>query len=195
MNSIIGITFIGLLLNLTGLTGSIDIGDSVPDFTVKDEQGKEWKLSDHYRHDYIVLYFYPAAFTGGCTKQACSYRDQGDNFKELNAMVAGVSGDDFENLTLFKEHHSLNFTLLSDPDGRVAEIFGIPIREGGSIEREIEGESLTLDRGVTTSRWTVVVDGRGKLIYRDNNVNASEDSQTVLDFLKEHKSRKSCVVN
>lgn len=171
---------------------SINIGDPVPDFTVKNEEGKDWKLSDHYRYDYIVLYFYPAAFTGGCTQQACSYRDQGDSFEGLNAIVAGISGDDFKNLTLFKKHHNLNFTLLSDPDGKVADIFGIPVNDGGSIEREIDGQSLILERGVTTSRWTVIVDGRGKLIYRNNDVKAAEDSQTVLDFLEKHKSRKSC---
>jgi len=192
MKIVLSAVLISLLFNITGVDPSIEIGDPVPDFTVKNEEGKDWKLSDHYRYDYIVLYFYPAAFTGGCTQQACSYRDQGDNFKELDAIVAGISGDDFENLKLFKKHHNLNFTLLSDPDGKVAEIFGIPVNEGKSIEREIDGQSLILERGVTTSRWTVIVDGRGKLIYRDNQVNAGEDSQTVLDFLEKHKSRKSC---
>lgn len=195
MKSILGIFLLSFLFNSSGIDTSIDVGDPVPDFTAKNEEGNDWKLSDHYRHDYIVLYFYPAAFTGGCTKQACSYRDQGEDFEKLNALVAGVSGDDFENLSMFKEHHNLNFTLLSDQDGSIAEIFGIPVKDGGSIERDIEGQSLTLERGVTTSRWTVVVDGRGKLIYRDNDVKAAEDSQTVLEFLKLHKSRKSCVAH
>ena len=195
MKSLIGIVLFSMLFNVSGIDPSINIGDSVPDFTALDDEGKEWKLSDHYRHYYIVLYFYPAAFTGGCTKQACSYRDQNQDFEKLNALVAGVSGDDYENLTMFKKHHDLNFTLLSDQDGQIAEIFGVPVEEGGSIDRDIDGESHTLDRSVTTSRWTVIIDGRGKLIYRDNDVNAEADSETVLKFLTEHKSRKSCVVH
>jgi len=195
MKTAIGIVLFSFLFNISGIDTSITIGDSVPDFIATDDEGSEWKLSDNYRHDYIVLYFYPAAFTGGCTKQACSYRDQNEDFEKLDALVAGVSGDDFENLTRFKKHHNLNFTLLSDPDGNIAKIFGVPVNDGGSIEKDIDGESLTLDRGVTTSRWTVVVDGRGKLIYRDNEVNAAEDSQTVLEFLTTHKARKSCVVH
>ena len=195
MKSAIGIILFSLVFNVSGNDTSINIGDSVPDFLAIDDDGKDWKLSDHYRYDYIVLYFYPAAFTGGCTKQACSYRDQNKDFEKLNAFVAGVSGDDYENLTMFKKQHELNFTLLSDPEGQIAEIFGVPFNEGGSTEQEIEGQSLTLERGVTTSRWTVVVDGRGKLIYRDNDVNAAEDSETVIKFLTTHKSRKSCVIH
>ncbi|MBL7113123.1 MAG: peroxiredoxin [Bacteroidales bacterium] len=195
MKSALGIVLFSLLFNISGIDTSINIGDSVPDFLAKDEEGKDWKLSDHYRHDYIVLYFYPAAFTGGCTKQACSYRDQNKDFENLNALVAGISGDDYKTLAMFKKQHGLNFTLLSDPKGQIAEIFGVPFNEGGSTEQEIEGQSLTLERGVTTSRWTVVVDGRGKLIYRDNDVNAAEDSETVIKFLTAHKSRKSCVAH
>ena len=193
MNSIIGITLISFLINSIGMYKSIEIGDTVPEFTAIDENGKEWKLSDHFRHDYIVLYFYPAAFTGGCTAQACNYRDQNEDFEKLNAMVAGVSGDKYENLAMFKKHHELNFTLLSDPDGKIAEIFGIPVKDGGSIDLDMDGKSFTMERGVTTSRWTVVVDGRGKLIYLDNDVSAASDSKTVLEFLKTHNSRKSCV--
>jgi peroxiredoxin Q/BCP len=195
MKLVLGIVLFSVLFNFSVMDPSIDIGDSVPDFTAVDDKGAEWQLSDHYRYDYIVLYFYPAAFTGGCTSQACSYRDQGKDFEKLNAFVAGVSGDHHENLTMFKKQHDLNFTLLSDPDGKIAEIFGVPVNEGGSIERDIDGRSLVLERGVTTSRRTVIVDGRGKLIYRDDNVNAAGDSQTVLEFLNTHQSRKSCVIH
>ncbi len=195
MSSIIEFILVGLMINFSGINKTIGIGDSVPDFTTINDEGAEWKLSDHYRYDYIVLYFYPAAFTGGCTKEACSYRDQNKDFENLNALVAGVSGDDYKNLAMFKKEHHLNFTLLSDPEGHIAEIFGVPFSEGGSIQKDIDGQSVTLERSVTTSRWTVVVDGRGKLIYRDNKVNAAEDSKTVIQFLTTHKSRKSCVVH
>jgi len=170
----------------------IDKGDKVPDFSGPDENGKTWRLSDQ-RAEYLVVYFYPAAFTGGCTAQACSYRDHEADYSTLNASIIGVSGDEFENLGKFKKHHKLNFTLLSDIDGRIAEIFGVPTLDGNSIEKEVDGQTLQLVRGVTTSRWTFVIDSNGKLIYKDNNVSAASDPETVLKFISTHDERKSCV--
>ncbi len=169
----------------------VEKGDKVPDFSAIDENGKTWTLSGHHP-DYLVVYFYPAAFTGGCTAQACSYRDHDSEFKLLNASVVGISGDDPENLAAFKEHHNLTFTLLSDPDGKIAGIFGVPVRDGGTIEKEVEGETLHLSRGVTTSRWTFVIDANGRLIYKDREVTASTDPETVLKFIATHQARKSC---
>ncbi len=170
----------------------IEKGSKVPDFSALDENGENWKLSDQ-RADYLVVYFYPAAFTGGCTKQACSYRDHETQYSKLNAEVIGVSGDEVENLGAFKAHHNLNFTLLSDTDGKIAEVFGVPTREGNTIEKEVEGTTLQLTRGVTTSRWTYVIDGNGKLIYKDSDVTATTDPETVLKFITTHNERKSCV--
>jgi peroxiredoxin Q/BCP len=172
----------------------VDKGDKVPDFTATDENGNAWKLSDQ-RANYLVFYFYPAAFTGGCTKQACSYRDHDPDFSRLNAQVIGISGDEHENLKAFKAHHNLNFKLLSDPDGMVAEIFGVPTRDGNTIEKEVGGSTLQLTRGVTTSRRTFVVDGnKGRLIYKDDDVSAATDPETVLRFINTHNNRKSCVI-
>jgi len=169
----------------------LEKGDKVPSFSATDENGDSWELSDQ-RADYFVIYFYPAAFTGGCTKQACSYRDHDPAFKLLNAQVIGVSGDEHENLQKFKEFHNLNFTLLSDADGKIAELFGVPTREGSTIEKEVDGETLQLSRGVTTSRWTYVVDGNGKLVYKDNDVQAATDPEVVLKAITTHNGRKSC---
>ena len=148
-------------------------------------------MSDQHA-DYLVIYFYPAAFTGGCTKQACSYRDNDAAFKLLNAQVIGVSGDEYENLQKFKEFHNLNFTLLSDVDGKIAELFGVPTREGNTIEKEVDGKTLQLTRGVTTSRWTYVVDRNGKLVYKDEDVQAATDYEAVLKEIKTHNDRKTC---
>jgi len=170
----------------------LENGDKVPGFTAIDENGSTWESSDQ-RADYLVIYFYPAAFTGGCTKQACSYRDQNKAFGALNAQVIGVSGDEHENLQKFKEFHNLNFTLLSDADGKIAELFGVPVRDGATIEKEVDGKTLQLSRGVTTSRWTYVVDGNGKLVYKDDDVQAASDPEAVLKALTTHSERKSCV--
>ena len=173
-------------------SGPLEKGDRVPDFAAIDENGDTWRLSDQ-RADYLVIYFYPAAFTGGCTQQACSYRDHETAFKLLNAKVVGISGDQHDNLKAFKEFHNLNFTLLSDTHGKVAELFGVPMREGGTIEKEVDGKTLQLSRGITTSRWTYVVDGNGRLVYKDDAVDAATDPEAVLKALKTHDERKSCV--
>ena len=92
----------------------------------------------------------------------------------------------------FKAFHNLNFTLLSDADGKIAELFGVPIRDGATIEKEVDGKTLQLSRGVTTSRWTYVVDRNGKLVYKDDDVQASTDPEVVLKALTTHNGRKSC---
>ncbi len=171
--------------------GSLKTGDRVPDFSATDENGQTWTLSGQ-RSNYVVVYFYPAAFTGGCTRQACSYRDHNEEFTKLKATVVGVSGDEYANLEKFKSHHNLNFTLLSDPDGKIAEIFGVPTRDGSTFETEVDGETLQLNRGVTAARWTFVIDANGKLIYKDSEVSAATDPEKVLKFLSTHDSRKSC---
>lgn len=182
-----------LLLLTVGIfaLNPLEKGDKVPDFSATDETGKTWKLSDQ-RADYLVIYFYPAAFTGGCTTQACSYRDHQEGFGKLNAEVIGISGDEPENLREFKALHNLNFTLLSDADGKIAQLFGVPIRDGGTMEKEVGGQTLQLTRGVTTSRWTYVVDRNGKLVYKDDDVQAATDPETVLKALTTHNLRKIC---
>jgi peroxiredoxin Q/BCP len=187
-------TIFAVLLLAAALSGFtlIEEGDRVPDFSALDENGETWTLSEQ-RAEYLVVYFYPAAFTGGCTKQACSYRDHDTRFKLLKASVIGISGDDHVNLGAFRAFHNLNFTLLSDPDGKIAEIFGVPVRDGGTIEKEVDGKTLQFSRGVTTSRWTFVLDVNGRLIYRDQKVSAGTDPETVLKFITTHDERKSCV--
>jgi peroxiredoxin Q/BCP len=170
----------------------VEPGDTVPDFSATDENGNTWTLS-RQRANYLVIYFYPAAFTGGCTAQACSYRDHDAEFRKLRASVIGISGDEVSNLEQFKKVNNLNFTLLSDHDGKIAEIFGVPVYEGTTIEKEVGGQTLQLTRGVTTSRWTFVVDVNGKLIYKDQEVSAATDPEKVLKFIATHDERKSCV--
>ncbi len=192
MKKFVSLSSLILLSFLLFAFGPIDKGEKVPEFSGVDESGETWSLSKQ-RADYIIVYFYPAAFTGGCTKQACSYRDHDAEFRKLSATIIGVSGDEYESLGKFKEHNNLNFTLLSDADGKIAEVFGVPIKDGKTIEKEVDGETLQLSRGVTTSRWTFVLDANKKLIYKDSEVSAATDPEKVLEFLTTHDERKSCV--
>ncbi len=160
------------------------LGEKVPNFTAINQNGDKWVLKKEMKSaEYMVIYFYPAAFTGGCTKQACSYRDQNAAFDKMNARVVGVSGDKPATLQLFALEHQLNFTLLSDEEGELASLFGVPQKEGSTIQREIKGETVDLTRGTSIQRWTFILDSKGTLIYKDAEVNAAEDSGKVFEFL------------
>lgn len=168
-------------------SATLEIGSEVPSFAANDDSGEIWNLADHLGKDNIVVYFYPAAMTGGCTAQACSYRDFSSQLTAEDAIVVGVSGDSVKGLSLFKQAHDLNFTLLSDPNGSIAEHFGVPTREGGSLEREINGELHTLKRNLTTSRWTFIISKDGEIVYQAADVNAKEDASSVLAELAKLK--------
>ncbi|MGH7493799.1 MAG: peroxiredoxin [bacterium] len=188
--------FPGLLILVLALSASIDlfasagdtlqVGDIAPSFVANNQDGNLWKIEDHLGKGYLVVYFYPAAMTGGCTKQACSYRDQKSGFDDLRVEIVGVSGDPVKNLKYFQEAHQLNFTLLSDVSGEIATKFGVPMGKGGVITRSIDGQDKELARMLTISRWTFVIDPQGKVVYKDAEVNAAEDSQKVIDFVRKH---------
>jgi len=179
------ITTIFLLFFAVSLTFSqVDLGEKVPNFKALDQDGEKWALKSNLKKsDYLVIYFYPAAFTGGCTAQACSYRDQKGELASVGASVAGVSGDAPETLKLFALEHSLNFTMLADESGALATIFDVPHGDGGTINREIKGASIDLTRGTTIQRWTFILDQDATLIYKDTEVDAAADSGKVLEFL------------
>lgn len=180
--AVIALGFIFAALEIS--TGQVPLGEKVPNFTAIDQDGGEWNLKKHLKNaEYLVIYFYPAAFTGGCTQQACAYRDRKGELEKVNAQVAGISGDRPETLTLFALEHQLNFTLLSDTDGTIAGIFGVPRSDGGTIHREIGGKEVELVHETTIQRWTFILDRKGTLIYKDSQVNAAEDSRKVIEFI------------
>jgi peroxiredoxin len=99
------------------------VGGLAPDFTLKDGEGRDWRLSDN-RGRVVVLLFYPGDETPVCTKQLCSVRDNWEQYLETGAEVVGISTDSVESHKKFAEHHSLPLRLLSDPGRRVAEAYG-----------------------------------------------------------------------
>jgi len=102
---------------------AIQLDDPAPDFSLKDADGKEFRLSDH-RGKRVLLVFYPGDDTPVCTKQLCDYRDGIDSFRDLGVEVVGISSDDAESHRKFRDKHKLPFILLSDPDLQVAESYG-----------------------------------------------------------------------
>lgn len=162
----------------------LNVGDPAPQFECKDDSGNVWRSEDHYGKKTVVLYFYPAAMTGGCTKQACAYRDDKQKLADKNVEVVGVSGDEVDGLQLFKKVHNLNFTLLADTDGSVAKAFGVPSKDGGEITREVDGKEFVLKRGMTSARWTFVVGEDSKIASINKEVKAAEDSKFILKLLE-----------
>src|SRR5947209_15670902 len=103
------------VLAVAGMTLSagekkLKVGDKAPAFESVDENGKTWKSTDHVGKKIVVLYFFPADFTGGCTAQACGFRDNMGSLTTKDVEVIGVSGDTPQTHQLFKKHEKLNFT-------------------------------------------------------------------------------------
>ena len=162
----------------------VEVGDQAPEFTATDDQGKKWKSTDFVGKKTLVVYFYPADLTGGCTAQACAFRDDMGELKKHGVEVVGVSGDSPENHRIFKRVHNLNFTLLADEKGDVAKAFGVPTRPGGTFDPEIKGEKFSLTTDVRAQRWTFVVGPDGKVVYKNDKVKPAEDSKAVLEVIR-----------
>ena len=127
---------------------STNIGAQAPDFTLKDGEGRDWRLSEQ-RGRVVVLLFYPGDETPVCTRQMCSVRDNWEQYRETGAEVVGISTDSVESHKKFAEHYSLPLRLLSDPGGRVAELYGAKSWLPGRAARAV-----------------VVIDAAGRLRHR-----------------------------
>jgi len=159
-------------------------GDTAPDFQAPGNNGRLWKSTEHVGRKYVVVFFYPAAFTSGCTKQACLFRDHLSELQQAGVEVVGISGDRSDGLRLFQKQHSLNFPLLSDENGQIARAFGVPLRDGDTITRSIDGVEHCLVRGVTASRWTFVIAPNGRVIAKNTAVDPERDATNVLEIIR-----------
>ena len=125
-------------------------GDEAPDFALSDADGNTVRLRD-FRGRRVVLYFYPAAMTSGCTAQACDFRDRRAEFDAAGYVVLGVSPDDPEKLRRFREQEALTFPLLSDPDKQVHTAYG------AYGPKTMYGKQVT---GLIRSTFVIYPDGR-----------------------------------
>ena len=162
----------------------LNVGDRAPVFQAPADDGSMWRSAEHVGNGILVVYFYPAAMTGGCTAQACAFRDHRTQLEELGATVVGVSGDRLENLRIFKGQNRLNFPLLSDPNGVVMRAFGVPTRAGATITREVAGDSVQLTRDVTAARWTFIIGRDGRILFKETQVDAEGDSRAVIEAIR-----------
>ncbi|RJQ15591.1 thioredoxin-dependent thiol peroxidase [Candidatus Woesearchaeota archaeon] len=142
-----------------------------PDFALKDQHGKVHKFSD-YKGKKIILYFYPKDDTPGCTKEACGFRDAFALFKKHNAVILGISADDEVSHKTFAEKYDLPFTLLSDPEKKVIEQFGV------WKEKSMYGKTFF---GIV--RTTFLMDEQGVVKKIFPKVNPEEHAKEILDAL------------
>jgi peroxiredoxin Q/BCP len=149
----------------------IEEGQTAPEFELQSDGGETVKLSD-FRGRPVVLYFYPKDDTPGCTAEACEFRDAYDVFRDRGAEVLGVSPDDVASHQRFKSKYELPFTLLADPDHRIAEAYGV------------WGERTTYGRtsmGITRS--TFVIDRDGRIARAMRGIRPAGHAENVLAAL------------
>jgi peroxiredoxin Q/BCP len=144
-------------------------GDTAPDFQLPDEQGVQRSLTELLANGPVVLFFYPAAMTAGCTAESCHFRDLAKEFAEAGAQRVGISPDEVTKQAEFSAKNSFDFPLLSDPDGAVATQFG--------VRRKIAM--------LATRRMTFVIDTDRKILdVIKSEVRMSVHADRALDALR-----------
>jgi peroxiredoxin Q/BCP len=151
----------------------IEVGKKAPAFNLKDQSGKNVKLSD-LKGKKVVLYFYPKDNTSGCTKEACYFRDEISMFNKLDAVVLGVSADSVESHKKFADKYELPFSLLSDPEKEMLEPYGV-WKEKSMYGRKYMG----------IERTTVIIDENGKVKKVFPKVKVEGHVEEVAAALKE----------
>jgi thioredoxin-dependent peroxiredoxin len=153
-------------------TPRLQVGDKAPAFRLSDADGNTVKLSD-YKGRRVIVYFYPAASTPGCTKQACDFRDSLSELNGAGLDVIGISPDKPAKLAKFRDDQKLTFPLLSDPDREVLTAWG------AYGEKTMYGKTV---QGVIRS--TFVVDEKGKIAEAQYNVKAAHTTTKIQKIIK-----------
>jgi peroxiredoxin Q/BCP len=150
---------------------TVKVGEKATDFTLPSQMGDNVTLSEYQGKKNVVLYFYPKDETRGCTREACEFRDRYDIFTRLGAEVLGVSSDTLESHKSFATHHGLPFLLLSDKDGKVRKLYGVPST-----------------MGIIPGRVTFIIDTKGVVRHVFNSQFQPEKHiEEALKVLKELK--------
>ncbi|QLG44225.1 peroxiredoxin [Costertonia aggregata] len=145
----------------------LKIGDTIPEFSLRDQNGNTFSTTEWVGKKPLVIYFYPKDNTPGCTAEACSFRDSYEEFTELGAEVIGISSDTENSHQKFTEKHNLPFILLADTQNKVRRLF--------KVEKSLF---------ILPGRETYVVDKQGEIIMVFNNVTANQHVKRALKALK-----------
>lgn len=150
----------------------VTVGSMIPSFSLPDQHGELFNIDSLLGKQKLVIYFYPKDDSPGCTREACSFRDQFEVFKDAGATIIGISAQSAESHKKFAEKHHLTFTLLSDKGNKVRKRFGVP----------------TSFLGLLPGRVTYVTDSLGRVVYIFNSqVQAEKHVDEALRILKELK--------
>lgn len=147
---------------------ALKIGDSIPNFIAKDTNGNDFDSQTIIGKQPVVLYFYPKDDTPGCTLQACTFRDQYEDFKDIGAEVIGVSSDSVAAHQKFTKRYKLPFLLLSDENKKLRKLFGVP------------NDLL----GLLPGRVTYVIDRNGVILLVFNSMSGKIHSKKAFEALK-----------
>ena len=158
----------------------LKVGDAAPDFTALGSEGEEISLRD-FRGRKLVLYFYPKDDTPGCTAQACSLRDHNKEIAALGAAVLGVSTQNQQSHQRFRDKYRLNFPLLADTDGRVAQAYGALGRGLFGLVRKALGFA---------SRITFIIDEQGRIAHIIDRPDCPNHAAEVLRTIEQAGSKK-----
>jgi len=150
----------------------VDEGNKAPNFTLKADDGRDVSLSD-YQGKKVVLYFYPKDGTPGCTNEAIQFRDMIEEFRKEDTIIIGVSKDTINSHQKFKQKHKLPFTLLSDPDGKVLDLYGV------WKKKSMYGRTF-----MGIERTTVLIDEKGIITKVFRKVKVKGHAQSCLLNLK-----------
>ena len=151
-------------------------GTIAPEFSLPDQNGTRRSLSD-YRGHKVILYFYPKDMTSGCSKQACGFAELYPQFREKDAVVLGVSKDSVASHKKFEEKYGLPFTLLSDPEKEVIQLYDV-------WKEKVNYGKATM--GVV--RTTYLIDENGVIVKAMDKVNAAENPAQMIEIIKKEKS-------
>ena len=151
----------------------LDVNDKAPDIKLEDENGKEVSLKD-FKGKTVVLYFYPRAYTPGCTKEACEFRDTYKQMQKTGAVLLGASPDTPKAQKKFQEKFHLPFTLLADADKKLCNAFGV-IQEKNMYGKKVMG----------VARTTFIIGPDGKIRHVFHKVKPEGHSEEVLAYLKQ----------
>lgn len=146
-------------------------GDKVPFFTLKNQDGRDFRLADHIGKKKVVIFFYPMDESPVCTKEACAFRDAYAKYKDANALVIGINSGTVESHKAFQTKEHLPFDLLSDPDNKVLSLFGVKQEDLGNMK--------------VSGRETFVIGKDGAIVYSFRDfMKGDEHSKQVLSYLK-----------
>jgi peroxiredoxin Q/BCP len=147
---------------------NLNEGDPAPHFSGVDQNNKNFDSKEYIGKQPLVVYFYPKDFTPGCTQEACQFRDQYEEFKELGAEVIGISADSEKSHQKFSNKHNLPFRLISDANKKLQKKFG--------VKKSVFG--------LLPGRETFVIDKQGKIILKFNDLKASGHIRKAIKALK-----------